>query len=124
MSAPSDAPATRVRVPRIWVTALAALYLPALLPLAGVGPLTECPHCVRIYLFWSPALPGALIASPLRTISEWLHIAAALFITATFAWALAHIARRVPRAAGFALLAATAVLAAINALVFAAALRA
>lgn len=106
-----------------WIVALAALYAPALLPLAGIGPLNECPHCVRTYLLWFPALPGALLASPLRTISAWLFLAAALAIAAGLAWSLAHAWRRWPRRASIAALAAASMLSAFNALAFAAALR-
>ena len=106
-----------------WILAIAALYAPALIPLAGVGPLNECPHCVRIYLFWFPALPGAMLASPLRTVSEWLFITAALAFAACLAWALTRAWQGWNRTAGIALLVIAALLSAFNALAFAAALR-
>lgn len=47
--------------------ALGSLFVPPLLPLLGIGPLTECPHCVWNYLkiYWMAPLfaPFSMLAS-------------------------------------------------------------
>lgn len=60
---------------RLWVAwaewraplgrAALALWLPALLPFA-VGPLSECGHCVGVYLRLVPVLPGFFAAAWVR----------------------------------------------------------
>lgn len=54
-----------------------ALWLPALLPFL-CGPLTECGHCVRLYLLCLPLLPGFLPPMLLRLDGAWFFVVAAL----------------------------------------------
>ncbi len=54
-------PAVRRIIPGALI-ALATLYLPPLIPWLGVGPLTECSHCVRTYCAWYPLVPTAVMA--------------------------------------------------------------
>lgn len=81
---------------RRWLALGAAWLLPPVIPLVGVGPLTECSHCVANYLVWYPLIPAIPIAAHLgaRGNSALIFAALALVCWLIVAWI---IATRAPR---------------------------
>lgn len=80
--------------PRRWrvcvVLGLGAVYLPALVPLCGIGPLTECPHCVETYLQWLPLAPVLPTVAAFHTAGwvaglVWVMVVGALGVVALHA---------------------------------------
>lgn len=118
----ANEPTTSFRVSLL--RALLALWLPAVLPLL-FGPLTECGHCVRSYLFSLPILPGVLPAALLvqRLESDGFAFAGlALLVTVAIVLLVAALLRLCGRRWPWPALLCV-VLAGANALCFGAALR-
>ncbi len=102
--------------------ALSVIYLPAFLPLLGVGPLRECPHCVETYLQWFPLVPTALPATLLQA-GEWVSVVVALAMILGWVFALERLLRTVRIRGRILLVLGTASVSAFSALAFSQALR-
>ena len=122
--------AARWWVGPLWRT-LAAIYPPQLLPLLGIGPLTECGHCVRAYLKLFAVAPGAVAAhwlgvrTPLRALTgaEATIAVSGLIVAVFLIFPIVVIAGKLKGRWRWAFLAAVAILSAINALGISFALR-
>lgn len=114
-------PAT-LPVRRTFAALVASLLVPTAIPLAGIGPLVECGHCVRSYLAMFPIAPFVSLAalSGLRGSTSLVAAAVGLAAWLCAAWIVARRARR-PVVIAFA--ATTCVMAAVGAFGTAALLR-
>lgn len=111
------------------VAAASSLWLPACLPLLGLGPLTECDHCVRTYLAFLAVAPGAvpgfLCAWLFRVPSDWIHPIAMGTFTALELGGLTLLLARIRSGVAWAvLLCAVAAASAAQAFAFASMMRA
>lgn len=116
----------RAAPPRTWRRALAlaglTVWLPVAVPLV-VGPLHECGHCVSTYLSCAPIVPGVLAPVLFDLRGAWFYVAGVLVALLLFG-GLGLVLRELPRPGSVVAQWVVIVAVALQAYVFALALRA